>query len=244
MSKSAPTIPSSDLPLGKRLAVLVATNRAIEAATFESVIRCFDSSKMQLLLHYTNDIVRARNVLAQQFLDSGCEWSFWVDDDMILPCGDAALFKRLCNCPNLHDSYAGLNAIGKLHQRQKTLVGGAYFGRFKGSPLQAWAPSVDASQIAKLQGPTDAIVPVTWVATGCMLVHRSVYTDILDKKLAPTVEASLQLGYKHGFFSPIQPGMGEDVSFCHRAKAAGHQPWLDYAVQPGHVGKAVYNHLT
>jgi hypothetical protein len=37
------------------------------------------------------------------------------------------------------------------------------------------------------------------------------------------------------YFAP-QPGKGEDVSFCERAKASGHQPYADPAVACLHVG--------
>lgn len=35
-------------------------------------------------------------------------------------------------------------------------------------------------------------------------------------------------------------GMGEDVQFCTRAKAAGHQPHVDLGIVAGHIGHAVY----
>lgn len=35
-------------------------------------------------------------------------------------------------------------------------------------------------------------------------------------------------------------GCGEDVSFCLRAKAAGHQPYVDMGLVCGHLGHCVY----
>ncbi len=35
-------------------------------------------------------------------------------------------------------------------------------------------------------------------------------------------------------------GMGEDVQFCVRAKEAGHQPYVDMGLIPGHVGHCVF----
>lgn len=35
-------------------------------------------------------------------------------------------------------------------------------------------------------------------------------------------------------------GVGEDVIFCRRAMAAGHQPFLDMGLLVGHAGHCVY----
>lgn len=35
-------------------------------------------------------------------------------------------------------------------------------------------------------------------------------------------------------------GMGEDVQFCVRARAAGHQPYVDFGLRVGHIGHKVY----
>lgn len=42
------------------------------------------------------------------------------------------------------------------------------------------------------------------------------------------------------FFLPDGSG-GEDVSFCRRAREAGHQVWVDTGLQCGHVGYCVYH---
>jgi len=35
-------------------------------------------------------------------------------------------------------------------------------------------------------------------------------------------------------------GTGEDVIFCHRARQAGHQPYVDLDCVAGHCGSHVY----
>ena len=78
-----------------------------------------------------------------------------------------------------------------------------------------------------------------------MLVHRSVYIDIAQQN--PHIQLDAQheqyLGYRYGFFDPLEPGMGEDVSFCLRAEKAGHQPFVDLAIMPSHIGQMAYNYF-
>jgi hypothetical protein len=42
------------------------------------------------------------------------------------------------------------------------------------------------------------------------------------------------------YFHPMSSGEGEDVSFCKRATAAGHQPHIDLGLPVFHVGYKVY----
>jgi hypothetical protein len=78
-----------------------------------------------------------------------------------------------------------------------------------------------------------------------VLVHRSVFEDII--KTQPEVEVTdlafvSKFGYKYRFFNHITEEHSEDASFCIRAKKAGHQTYVDYAVMPLHVGEAAYSY--
>lgn len=232
-------------PAGSRLAILMVTNRAVQPATMESVMRLFESNKMQFIRQTTNFLTRGRNQAAHRFLQSGCEWSFWVDDDMILPCGDAAWFKQVTQAPNFPDTYAGLNTIGRLLHQKKNLIGGCYFTRNVTARAQfnEAALSTDIDRETR-SGPKSEVKATKWVANGCLLVHRSVYTDIAAKFPEIALPQDKQyLGYKYGFFDPLEPGMGEDVSFCLRAERAGHQPFVDLSVMPAHIGQFAFNYF-
>ena len=232
---------------GQRLAICMNTNRQVDWRTMQSLAKLYESEKMQLIIHPTNFIVRGRNQLARRFLESHCEWSLWVDDDMVLPCGDANWFKTVCQAPNFPDTYAGLNTIGRLLHHGKTLIGGCYFDRINGGKAQFndAAASQEINQDVK-QGPRNDIRKTKWIAAGCTLIHRSVFEDIASKGLANKLQDSQAqyLRYTYGFFDPSSEGMGEDVSFCLRAEKAGHQPYVDLSVMPGHVGSNVYNYYS
>jgi hypothetical protein len=59
--------------------------------------------------------------------------------------------------------------------------------------------------------------PVGVVGAGFTLIHRLVFEDIGEKA-----------------FAAIHADAGEDLSFCYRAREAGHTPWLVPSANPGH----------
>jgi len=123
-------------------------------------------------------IYHTRNILAEEFLRSGIEWSFWIDGDEILPHGDAKFFNATAGM-HLPDDFAGLNAIDRLLSHGKTLVGGVYWDRHPNSkPIYAEAMNNAKEDAYARKGPYDLVKPTAWVGFGAVLVHRSVFLDI------------------------------------------------------------------
>lgn len=125
-------------------------------------------------------VVHSRNTLADMFLASEFEWMFTVDDDIVMPFGDAAAFKRYTGF-NISDQFAGLNTLDRLLSHGKTLVGGLYFGRNMdgtGKPMYSEGCGTKAEAEFARRAPVDRIKETRWVATGCLLIHRSVFLDI------------------------------------------------------------------
>lgn len=125
-------------------------------------------------------VAHSRNTCAELFLKSPCEWSFWLDDDMVVPFGNAQWFNAYTGS-NTPEPFASMHAIDRLLSHKKTVVGGLYFGRHPhGAPMYGEGrQAVEATYARK--APYDLIKPTRWVATGCLLVHRSVFTDITKK---------------------------------------------------------------
>jgi hypothetical protein len=223
---------------GRSLMVLMPCGRDTNPDTMYSLLASFDRSTMQLSTQVGMTHVQARNVLATRFLESGCEWSLWADDDMAWPCGNPGWFRTLAGRKDLADKWVGINAIKRLASHRKTIVGGLYFGRVAPYIAQYSTAFSDPteSQLAK-RGPEDKIKPVDWVATGFLLVHRQVYLDILEKN--PTLKSPNPKGKPHAFFTQtgaVNAIQGEDVAFCERAKSAGHQPYVDLGCLVAHRG--------
>jgi len=179
-------------------------------------------------------IYHSRNKIAQKFLETDAKWLLMIDDD-IIPClGRPNWMKSTVpSARNMSDAPLQRHALQRLIGANKTLIGGAYFGRQEGAPLMC----SDRSLEPKARAYQDEVAPVDWVATGCMLVHRKVFQDIEEKY--PELKSPIANG-EFDYFHPINSATGEDVSFCKRAKESGHQPYIDLGLPVFHVGYKVY----
>ena len=180
-------------------------------------------------------IEHSRNRLAHKFLETEAKWLLMMDDDIIPSIGRPAWFRHWVQ---------GARAIGDLPLQRhllhrllgagKNLVGAAYFGRQEGGAIMCADPLL----APRAKSYEDAIVPVDWVGTGCMLVHRKVFNDIKEK-FGDSLKIDVP-DYDYDYFRPFDSARGEDVSFCLRAKQAGHQPHIDLGLPVFHVGYKTY----
>ena len=257
---------------GKNVAVLLPWYKTVNPITALGIMAMIDRSKMGVIMAHGDAMIsHARDSLAQQFLDSTqAEWALMIDDDMVLPFGNAYAFNAFTNF-GFPAEFAGMHTINRLLSHGKTLVGGLYFGRQPGGlPMYAEGVSHPDEAEAARRAPVDTIKPTRWIATGCLLIHRQVFLDI-DAKYPEL---------KRRFFSPSEPdlmvatrkamellaqdppavteaqallveglalaksnspvGLGEDVTFSVRVAAVGHQPHVDMGLVCGHAGQRIY----
>ena len=182
-------------------------------------------------------IYHSRNTIVKKFLETDAKWLFMIDDDIIPSIGRPAWLRSTVHAArNLPDLPLQRHILHRLIGSGKTLIGGAYFGRQEGAPIMCSDRSLDA----KAKAYADVITPVDWVATGCLLVHRKVFNDIKEKfpELSPQNPNAPEAAFD--YFHPINSQTGEDVSFCKRAKQAGHQPHIDLGTPVFHVGYKTY----
>jgi hypothetical protein len=179
-------------------------------------------------------IYHSRNILAQKFLETEAKWLLMMDDD-IIPCIGRPAWMRhwVYGARNVLDLPLQRNVLARLIGSNKTLIGGAYFGRQENGTIMC----SDLTLGNRAKAYPDEVVPVDWVATGCMLVHRKVFEDIKSKY--PELATPQNPSYKFDYFLPTKEG-GEDVAFCKRAKASGHQPNIDLGLPVFHVGYKTY----
>ena len=186
---------------GKQVEILLPWYRDVAPQVAWSVMRLMDKGRIGVRARWGDAAVwHVRNTLADEFLRSGVEWSFWVDGDEILPTGDAKLFNALTQ-QHLPDSFAGINIIDRLLSHGKTLVGGCYWGRHpKSKPIYAEAMNSEREDAYARKGPYDLIKPTAWVGFGAVLVHRSVFLDI--EKRYPHLGRNPETGSGGNWFSP------------------------------------------
>lgn len=167
---------------GKKVILLLPWYKFTNPVTAFSVMGLIDRAKVSVIMSYGDAfIAHTRNKLATQFLSTGIEWCLWVDDDMIIPWGNAVWFNSYTGL-NLPKVYAGLHAINRLMHHQKSIVGATYYGRrWGGRPVYCEGASSKEEADYARRGPHNVIKPTRWVGTGCMLVNRQVYLDIEDK---------------------------------------------------------------
>lgn len=185
-------------------------------------------------------IYHSRNKLAEMFLASGCEYCFWLDDDVVIPTGRPEFFTRTCRLPKTYpQNIAGVNAVSRLMSHKLPLVGGTYFSRNEEGRLVAGVVYNGMfNPISRGNIERGARVPAQWIGTGCMLTHRSVFEMMREIPDIAPEEGNPHSGWD--FFRPLRHGVGEDQSFCARARQVGIQPMLDMGVQCMHVGYMAY----
>lgn len=273
--------PTSITPFKSKVVIAMPWQKQLSPVTAFCVAQLMDSRRTASALHYGDAFVaHSRNSIADQFLASSSEWMLTIDDDMVVPFGNAKWFQAFTEF-KMPEKFLAWNALDRLMSHGKTLVGALYFGRHPGGKAvynEAGANPAENEYASK--GPYDLVKPTRWVGTGCMLIHRTVFEDIEKRfpRLArkgnktggnwfTSTEATLvdglarirdavqgkqmtgELAYKMlegidgllavaGHENPL--GSGEDVSFCLRAQAAGHQPYIDLGLRCGHIGHKVY----
>lgn len=143
------------------------------------VMGLLEKRRVTKLLNFGDAFVaHSRNKCADLFLESDCEWMLTIDDDVVLPFGNAKWFNAFTGFDH-PEKFAGMDALDRLLSHNKTLVGGLYCGRHpKGALMYAEGANIPSEAAFARKGPHDLIKPTRWVATGCLLVHRSVYEDI------------------------------------------------------------------
>jgi hypothetical protein len=179
-------------------------------------------------------IYHSRNILVEKFMDTDAKWLFMMDDDIIPSIGRPSWIRNwIPSTRSVLDAPLQRHVLHRLIGANKTLIGGAYFGRQEGAALMC--SNIALGPRAKVY--EDIVVEVDWVATGCMLVHRQVFDDIRAK--FPDQATPDNKAYKFDYFLPTKTE-GEDVAFCKRAKLAGHQSHIDLGLPVFHVGYKTY----
>lgn len=180
-------LPTVTTPDGRKVVLLMPQYKSTCPMTLYSVAAVWDRATTGLAINYGDAfIIHSRNRLADRFVEENrFEWALFVDDDMVLPCGNAPWFRQITGWDGCPDSIAGANTIPRLLSAGKTVVGGLYFGRNhlgKGKPMYAegFHNPAEAKEARNLKA-NRTVRPTAWVGTGCLLVHRSVFTDIRNR---------------------------------------------------------------
>ena len=110
----------------------------------------------------------------------------------------------------------------KLLAHDESIVSGAYFVNEK-PPRAAFARTEGLSIKSVTDWEDGELIEVDWCGAGFMLIHREVLEKLGDEP------------YRQDIVAPSGALVGEDYSFCHRAREAGFPVKVDTDIFVGHV---------
>lgn len=204
----------------------------------------YGMDKVGLIQEKRTLVYEARNIITHKFLKTNAKYLIQFDSDVIPPCGDAGVFNGRWMA-GVNPTSAAYNAIARLmsHGEDKLIVGGLYFGRNPTGKAQCYSgfhkPGFPEDvRSRKIKG----LYPDNWVATGCLRVHRDVFARMdveIDKGTWPECKPASRDMWR-GYWMPKVVGMGEDVSFCSRARELGIQPYVDLDLICLHAGDTMF----
>lgn len=173
------TPPKSISVFDKKVMVALPWYKAAHPVTAFCVAQLLDKRRTSSMLNFGDAfIAHSRNSIVDAFLKSDLDYLLSIDDDMVLPIGNAEWFKSYSGWRWMPDEFAGLNTLDRLMSHKKSVVGALYFGRYShGPPVFAEGPNEEMAKLAR-SAPQDRILKTNWVGTGCILIHRQVFLDI------------------------------------------------------------------
>jgi hypothetical protein len=174
-------------------------------------------------------VCRARNILAETFLESTGTHCLWIDSDILWQADD----------------------VLRMLEHGHDFVAGAY--RLKDdSGLFAFGPQLDDSHAPTIDQRTGCM-EIEWAGTGFALVARTVFERIAEaypegrirQRGRVLANGQIERG-REGSFDYFPVGLddgfyfSEDMGFSYLWRAAGGRVWLDPTVSLTHMGACDY----
>ena len=167
-------------------------------------------------------VSRARNLLAQDMLDSDCTDLMFIDSDINFEAAD--VFRLLAWTS---DPKKGIVAgVPRTRSTTKTYIG-----------------TLDADKDGELTMNGMGLVRAKRVATAFMMVRRDVFETLdaahpewryYDERTERTVPCMFD------FMLTEEGYVGEDYLFCDRVREQGFEVWVDPTIKLGHMGVQEY----
>lgn len=202
-----------------RLVVLVPSYRDRVEPACEDALRALEEEGVEVRVvggHAAID--RARSLMATEALADGFDALMWIDDDILFRPED----------------------VLRLHGGSEPFVAGLYPKKGKREIAAHVLPGTRTLRFGEGGGP----IEVRYVGAGFLYTRREVYEAV--RPTLPICDA--------GFGEPLVPYfmpqivesdrghwyLGEDYSFCERARRAGFRVLADTSIRLYHVGRYAY----
>lgn len=186
----------------------------------------------------TTNVAHGRNQIVRHFLDlpGKPDWLWFIDTDMDFQ-------------PDTLD-----RLVESADPVKRPILGGLCFALMKGDAqevvptLYAWTDDDPPLPARVTRLPAEGVHPVAATGTGCLLIHRSVLEAVeqfsphgatpFGERAFPWFEWS---AWATADGTDV---MGEDLTFCFRAGAAGFPTHVDTSIKVGHVKPVVIDEGT
>jgi transcriptional regulator with XRE-family HTH domain len=233
---------------GRKVMILLPVYRNVSIETHFSLFANYAKygpDKIGIMIEKRTLIHESRNILVDKFLKSDAEWCIFIDDDMILPFGNDALFAQRYRT-NMPTKFTKISAFNRImsHGENVPVVGALYYGRHDKGRAQC------SDGFASVKGNADlhdfnqlgALREVRWTGTGMMRIHRSVFVKMkaMAEKEWPHILPRNEPDKPEkpvGYFTPDLVGQGEDVAFCLRCGKIGVPVYVDTGLICLHTGE-------
>ena len=150
----------------------------------------------------------SRNNLAKEAIKAEADWVLWLDSDMTFP--PDLLQRMLKTCEE-----NGLDFLSGLYFRRNPPYSTVLYDRLEATDKGA--------SYTTLESVPDGLFEIGGCGFGGVLMKTDVLMDVMGK-------------FKR-IFDPLD-GLGEDLSFCWRARQCGYKLYCDASLEMGHVGYA------
>lgn len=155
-------------------------------------------------------VYTSRNKLAQMSIEMDADFVLWLDSDMVF---EPDLLVRM---------------MRTMEERNIDILCGPYYKRvapYKPVLYDTLRIEGNGCQYHGMdEVPSEGLFKVDACGFGCVLMRSEVIISVLGKH-AQT-------------FNPIN-AVGEDLSFCWRARDCGYEIWCDPSIKLGHIGRTV-----
>lgn len=155
-------------------------------------------------------VYNARNELAKQAIKSEADWVLWLDSDMVF---EPNLLNRMLTVCKDND----IDFLTAICFRRKPPYTPCLFDRLEKIEHGANYTTIMSVPEGRFK------------VGGCGFAGVLMSTDVL---------MSVAARFGGRMFDPIE-GMGEDVSFCWKARQCGYDIWCDSNIELGHVGNMI-----